>query len=99
MGVKRPPGGGPPAAPPLDLHIERLVVRGPGLPGRHRLAPAIQAELERLIAERGLPAGLAGGGSAVHLPGGTYRVKAGAGAEAIGAEIARRLHAAWSDGD
>jgi hypothetical protein len=92
VGVKRRP------PPDLDLHIERLVVRLP-VAGRERIAPALEAELARLFAEHGAPPGLGRDGSALHMPGGIFRVPRGAKAEAIGTEIARRLHAAWNGGE
>jgi hypothetical protein len=85
-------------APPIDLHIERLVLRGLAPAGRHRIAGALEAELARLLAEDGAPAELAGAGRFLHLDGGTFSVPPGAKAEAIGVSIARQLHSRWKGG-
>lgn len=102
MGVtsgRRPKGASGALPPDLELEIERLVLRGIAPVGRHRIAPAIQAELARLVAAHGLPGSL--GGKArmpVRLDGGTFRVARNAKAEAIGETVARQLWAGWSGG-
>jgi hypothetical protein len=80
---------------PLELHIEKLVLHGTPPAGRGRIAAAVERHLGRLLAEGGVPPGLAGAGRVLHLPGGSFEVPAGASAEAIGAEVARALHRAW----
>jgi hypothetical protein len=87
----------PPPPPDLDLHIERLVVRGLAPAHRERIVPALQAELARLLAEHGLPPAAARDG--LRLAGGTFRAPRGARPEAIGETIARQLHAGWRGGE
>jgi hypothetical protein len=81
----------------LELHIERLVLHD--LPGhqRHRIAAAITAELERLVAEQGLPPGMAASGS-IELPSADITVTAGARPEAIGRQVAQSLYRSFAGG-
>jgi hypothetical protein len=43
----------------IDLRIDELILHGVAARDRHRVADAIEHELARLIAERGVPGGLA----------------------------------------
>lgn len=72
----------------IELHIERLVLHD--LPaGDHRaLGAAVERELARLLAEGGLTGPLAQGGAWATLSGGGFELAPGAGAEAIGAQVA-----------
>lgn len=100
LGVGRPvPGEFRVPRRPLELHIEKLVLHAPAPAGRGRLAAAVERHLARLLAEGDEPAALAAAGRVLRLPGGTFHVPAGAGVEAIGAEIARALHRGWAGGD
>jgi len=80
------------SAPTIDLHIERLVLDGLSTRDRGAVASAIERELGRLFAEHGVPQSLASGGASPALEGGTFDVPHGAGADAIGAHVARQLH-------
>ena len=82
-------------APAVELHIEELVLHGFPAEQRYRIADAFQRELTDRIAARG----------AVHRPddarldlarldGGEFTARAGAPAEALGADIARAVHGA-----
>lgn len=46
----------------VELHVERLVVDGASPAEARRIGAAVELELGRLLAERGLPAGLERGG-------------------------------------
>lgn len=80
----------------VKLRIGRLILRRPAPGGRERIGPAIRAELEKLIAERGLPGHLANAGRSVRSSEARFDGDATAGSERLGAEIARGLHGQWS---
>jgi hypothetical protein len=76
----------------VELHIEHLVLQG--LPGdRSAIAAAVEQELARLLAERGLPPGLGEGDTAISVSSPVVRVPAGLRPEAIGARVAEAIYA------
>jgi hypothetical protein len=77
---------------PLALHIDELVLDGFPPLDRGRLAIAVERALARLLAEQGVPAGLAESGTADRLDAGSFEVPAGRDAEAVGAGIARAVY-------
>jgi hypothetical protein len=87
-------------SPDLDIYIEELVLHGfdgplvsPGQAiDRARLSAAVQSELARLFAERGIPRSLSRGGQVTSLDGGALDIAPGSGAEAIGGQIAHALY-------
>lgn len=74
---------------PIRVRIEELVLRGFPPDQRERIAAAVEAELGRLLAEGGLPPGLAGGGRVGRVDGG---LAGGATPEEAGAQIARAVY-------
>jgi hypothetical protein len=76
----------------IDLHIEELVLEGFPAADRHRIGAAVESELARLFTEQGLPPGLAGGGEIPRLDGGSFEVKAGGRAEAVGGQVAGAVY-------
>lgn len=78
----------------LELNIEELRLHGFKGADREKIAAAVQAELERLFAEEGLPAGLKKGGE-VWLEGGSFSVPGGASAEQAGVQVARQMFGRW----
>ncbi len=81
----------------VDLHIEKLVLRGLNPAHRYRIRSAIEAELGRLLAEQGPPEGWQGHLD-LRLPGGKFHVPQDAKASAIGSAVARQLHGRWTGG-
>jgi hypothetical protein len=77
---------------PVALHVDELVLDGFPPLDRRRVATAVEHELARLLAEQGVPAGLAEPGAADRLDGGSFNLPAGRGAEAVGADIARAVY-------
>ena len=59
---------------------------------RYRVSAAVEAELGRLFAERGVPAGLAQSGQVASLDGGEFTVAPGSTAEALSAQIAAQIY-------
>jgi hypothetical protein len=78
--------------PSIEVHINELVLHGFAPKDRHRIGAAVQSELARLLAERGMPAWLAEGGEVDRLDGGKFEVTPATGAESIGAQVAEALH-------
>ena len=83
--------------PDLDLHIEELILRGLPAGTREGLGEAIREELQRLIAEHGMPAALNGNGGPIHLPGGSFQVDPRSKTGSAGAQVARALHRSWTE--
>jgi hypothetical protein len=78
--------------PPIEVHIERLVLHGFAPGDRRRIGAAVERELERLLAEGDAPAGLGRSGALARLDGQSFRVAPGADAEAVGAQVAQAIH-------
>jgi hypothetical protein len=76
----------------VEIRIEELVLHGFTPVDRYSLADAVERELARLFAHRGVPASLAQGREIAHLNGGRFELAAGAKAEGIGSQIAQALY-------
>lgn len=74
----------------VEVHIESLVLHGFSPLERHRVAEAVRLELARLLREGGLP--LEEAGEVARLDAGAFTVAAGAGAEQVGAQVARAVY-------
>ena len=84
---------GPGARPHgVDLHIEELVLHGFNPGDRYRFGAAVEAELARLFAERGVSPSLARGGEQATLDGGSFDAAPGAGPEGIGGQVAQAVY-------
>jgi hypothetical protein len=81
-----------PTPPVVELHIGELVLEGFPPLDQADLGAMVQQELARLLAERGLPAGLARGGEIASLDAGEFQVKQGSKAPEIGAQIAQAVY-------
>lgn len=75
--------------PNIELHIEELVLHGFAPGDRHAIARAVEAEVARLIRERGLPSVGGDDISVARLDGGSFQVEPSAGPAAIGGQIAQ----------
>ena len=82
--------------PSLELHIERLVLHGVPSKDRDRVGAALQAELSRLLTERGIPAGLGRGGALNRLKIEPRSLGAGVSAEVMGVQIAQAIYGGLS---
>lgn len=76
----------------IELHIEELVLHGFSPNDRHAIGEAIQSELTRLFLEQGVHASLSQGFEAERVDGGSFNVKPGARAGAIGAQVAQSVY-------
>ena len=81
----------------IHVHIEDLVLHGFDPRDRHGIADAVQQELTRLVAERGLSA-VQRPAEVARLDGGTIELNATRGSVA-GAPIARAVHSTLSGGE
>ena len=78
----------------LELNIEELRLHGFKRADREKVAAAVQAELERLFSEEGLPSGLKHG-SEIRLQGGSISVPAGLNPDKAGEQLARQMYGRW----
>ena len=76
----------------MEVRIEELVLRGLAPADRYRIAEAVEGELTRLFAERGLPPGIETGGEFSFLGGLSFEVPRGARTEEVGVRAARSLY-------
>jgi hypothetical protein len=76
----------------FELHIEELVLHGFAPGDRYRIGDAMERELASLFAEQGTPPSLAQEREVALLNGGTFGVKPGSNAEAIGAQLAQAVY-------
>lgn len=99
------PAGPPPAAaaaapgapaPPaaVELHVGELVLAGFRPEDRHRIGAALQGELARLLADEGVPPGLAGGVEAATLRASPADLPRDAHPALVGARLARSVYRA-----
>lgn len=76
----------------IELHIEELVLAGFPAAQRYAIGDALERELSRLIADRGLPSAMVPGGEIARLDAGDFAVAPGAHGNAIGAQVARAVY-------
>ena len=80
----------------IELRIEELVLRGFAPGDRYRIGEAVERELTSLFTEQGTPPLLVQGSEIKRLDGGTFEVKPGSGAEAIGVQVAQAVYGGLS---
>ena len=76
----------------IELNIEELVLHGFSPGDRYGIGEAVERELTRLLADRGVPESLERGGEIANMDGGAFEVAPGSRAEAIGAQVARAVY-------
>jgi hypothetical protein len=81
------------SAPDVELLIERLVLPEMRPWEQREVAEALERELRRLLAERGVPPGLADADGAIRVSLPAVRVAAGLRPAAIGARVAEAIYA------
>jgi len=93
-------GGRERQRPPTEivLRIESLVLEGFPAHHRWRIAAAIEAELTRLVAERGLPTGLIGAGAVNAIEADGFAPGPADRPEAVGAQVASAVYAGLGQG-
>lgn len=76
----------------VELHIEELVLHGFSPGDRYRIGEAVEQELSRLLADRGVPESLERGGEVASVDGGAFEVAPGSKAEVVGAQVAKAVY-------
>jgi len=76
----------------LEVVIEELILYGFNPGDRYSIGEAMERELTRLLAERGVEASLVRGGEIARLDGGTFQVPQGSNPETIGTRAARAVY-------
>lgn len=76
----------------FEVHIEELVLHGFSAADRLRIGAALERELARLLAERGLPEGLAGGAQVEAIDAGSFVRGPLANPGSIGCDVARAVY-------
>ncbi len=76
----------------VELRIEELILQGFVLAGREHIAAAVERELARLLAERGVPRSLGQGGDMTQVDAGSFILTPDRGSDVIGAELARAIY-------
>lgn len=84
--------------PTIDLHIDELILRDVPYAQRQRIAAAIEQELARLLAGRGIPPSFASGGFIPYLKLNDIQVAAGAKPVTISNQIARHIYSNLASG-
>lgn len=82
----------------VTIEIDELVLHGFPAADRHAIADALETELARLVAERGLPAGLADGAGAALAPSGRFTLAPGAAGASVGAGAVEAIYQALRQG-
>lgn len=78
--------------PRVELHIEELVLEGFSPGDRYRIGAAVEAELARLLEERGVPGSLKSGREIEGINGGSFEVAPGSRAETVGSQVAKAVY-------
>jgi hypothetical protein len=80
--------------PDIHLRIDHLMLDGVALPAgaARRLQAAVEAELGRLLTERGIPPDLRTSGAVPAVPAGVVNLAAGGSVSGMGTQIARAVY-------
>ena len=76
----------------IELNIEELVLHGFAPGDRHRIGEAVEQELTRLLADRGVPKSLERGREIAHVDGGAFEVAPGSRAQVVGVQVAKAVY-------
>ena len=76
----------------INLNIDSLILHGFPSTDRAQIAAAVQRELTRLLAERGVPPSLAQEASRLQIDSGQFQITPGARADAVGRQVAQQIY-------
>ena len=76
----------------IELNIEELVLHGFSPGDRHDIGEAVELELTRLLADRGVPQSLERGREIANMDGGAFEVAQGLRAQVVGAQVAKVVY-------
>jgi hypothetical protein len=93
-GSATPPGptASPQPQPSVDLHINELVLNGFAAADRHAIGDAVERELARLFAERGIPQSIRDEIEIADIRADAIALERGLDAETIGSKLAKALY-------
>ena len=76
----------------IELNIDELVLHGFSPGDRHSIGEAVEQELTRLLADRGVPKSLERGGEVANVDGGAFEVAHGSRSEVVGTQVAKAIY-------
>ena len=76
----------------IELNIDELVLHGFSPGDRYSIGEAVERELTRLLADRGVPQSLERGGEIANMDGGAFEVAQGSRAQVVGAQVAKAVY-------
>jgi len=76
----------------IELNIEELVLHGFSPGDRYSIGEAVEQELTRLLADRGVPQSLERGGEIANMDGGAFEVAPDSRAQVVGAQVAKAVY-------
>ena len=76
----------------IELNIEELVLHGFSPGDRYRIGEAVEQELSRMLADRGVPQSLEYGLEIANMNGGAFEVAQGSRAQVVGAQVAKAVY-------
>ena len=76
----------------IELNIEELVLHGFSPGDRYRIGEAVEQELTRLLADRGVPKSMEHGGEVASMDGGAFEVAPGSRPDVVGSQVARAVY-------
>ncbi|MBE7169313.1 MAG: hypothetical protein INR73_01920 [Williamsia sp.] len=78
--------------PPVELHIEELVLHGFTGHDAYRVGGAVEQQISQLLQERGLPSSFSHGAHIDHLHGGSFTMQQGMKDASVGTRIAQSVY-------
>ena len=76
----------------IELNIEELVLHGFSPGDRYGIGEAVEQELTRLLADRGVPKSLERDREIANMDGGAFEVATGSRAQVVGAQVAKAVY-------
>ena len=76
----------------IELNIEELVLHGFAPGDRYGIGEAVERELTRLLADRGVPESLEHGREISNMDGGAFEVAHGSRAQVVGEQVAKAVY-------
>ena len=76
----------------IELNIEELVLHGFSPGDRYQIGEAVEQELTRLLADRGVPQSLERSGEIANMDGGAFEVATGSRAQVVGVQVAKAVY-------
>ncbi|HUW68079.1 MAG TPA: hypothetical protein VMW20_08525 [Candidatus Nanoarchaeia archaeon] len=76
----------------IELNIEELVLHGFSPGDRYRIGEAVEQELTRLLADRGVPQSLERNREVANMDGGAFEVAPGSRPQVVGAQVAKAVY-------